>query len=176
MNNQKDLQILKTNLKPSFWRNLRTILRQNKKQVLLQFLFGRGYSYQPSSYYLEDQIQTLQNQVDSLQQEISELKHNQTLQIKKVLSEPLERSQAAKIDQQDDSILSTSPGSGKPNIGSSLQENDNKINLQVQEPRDEISKSLSEASKIDFKPLSDSQQGIYPQTKINPLMSQILSL
>ena len=42
MDNRKDLKILTTNLKPSFWRNLRRILRQNKKQVLLQFLFGRA--------------------------------------------------------------------------------------------------------------------------------------
>jgi len=72
-------QILKTNLKPSFWRNLKSILRQNKKAVLLQFLFGRGYSYPPSSSYLEDQIQTLKNQVDSLQQKIIQLEHNQNI-------------------------------------------------------------------------------------------------
>ena len=76
MNNGKDLQNLTTNLKPSFWRNLRTILRQNKKAVLLQFLFGRGYTNQDSSYHLEDQIQTLKNQVDSLQQKIIELENN----------------------------------------------------------------------------------------------------
>lgn len=38
--NGKDYEILKTNLEPSFWRKLKTILRQNKKIVLLQFLFG----------------------------------------------------------------------------------------------------------------------------------------
>ena len=139
-------QILKTNLKPSFWRNLKSILRQNKKTVLLQFLFGRGYSYPPSSSHLEDQIQTLKNQIDSLQEKIIQLEqqserseHNQTLIIKKALSELLERSQAAKIGEQDDSTL-------KPNIGSYFQENDNKINLQAQEPRNEISKTVSEAS------------------------------
>jgi hypothetical protein len=39
MDNGKDLEILTTNLKPSFWRKLKTILRQNKKEVLLRFLF-----------------------------------------------------------------------------------------------------------------------------------------
>ena len=126
MNNQKDLQILKTNLKPSFWRNIRTILRQNKKQVLLQFLFGRGYSYQDPIPHLEDQIQTLQNQVNSLQQKIIQLEQNQTLNFKKALSELLKRSEAAKIDQQYNSNL-------KPNMGSSLQENDTKIHSNLQQ-------------------------------------------
>ena len=39
MENGEEYQILKTNLQPSFWRKLKTILRQNKKIVLLQFLF-----------------------------------------------------------------------------------------------------------------------------------------
>ena len=73
-------QILKTNLKPSFWRNLKTILRQNKKIVLLQFLFGTEYSYPPSGSYLEDQIQTLKSQVNSLQQRIIQLENNQNNQ------------------------------------------------------------------------------------------------
>ena len=153
MNNQKDLQILKTNLKPSFWRNIRTILRQNKKQVLLQFLFGRGYSYQDPIPHLEDQIQTLQNQVNSLQQKIIQLEQNQTLNFKKALSELLKRSEAAKIDQQYNSNL-------KPNMGSSLQENDTKIhsNLQqVQEPSYQISKSLSEDKISPLETLSESQ-------------------
>ena len=147
-------QILKTNLKPSFWRNLKSILRQNKKIVLLQFLFGRRYSYPPSSSHLEDQIQTLKNQVDSLQQKIIELEENQKLNFKKALSDLLKRSQASKIDQQDDSAL-------KPNIGSYLQENDNKFSQQgerseqqVQEP----SKSLSEDKIRPVTPLSNSQQ------------------
>jgi len=31
LENGKDYEILKTNLQPSFWRKLKTILRQNKK-------------------------------------------------------------------------------------------------------------------------------------------------
>lgn len=112
MNNEKDLQIFKTNLKPSFWRNLRTILRQNKKEVLLRFLFGKGYSFEASNSHLEDQIQTLKSQVDSLHQKIIQLEQeaiasvkrseqNQPLQIKKALSDLLERSQAVKIGEQE---------------------------------------------------------------------------
>ena len=76
--NENDFEILSTNLQPSFWRKLRKIIRQNKKTVLLQFLFrsdsGRGYSYQGSSPPLEE----LQNQVNSLQERIVELE-NQNL-------------------------------------------------------------------------------------------------
>ena len=146
MNNEKDLQILKTNLKPSFWRNLRTILRQNKKIVLLQFLFGRGYTYQDSSSHLEDQIQTLKNQVNSLQQKIIELEQNQTLNFKKALSELLKRSEAAKIDQQDNTNL-------KSEHSANLLENENEVNLEVQEP----SKTVSEAKIKRVTPLSNNQ-------------------
>ena len=99
---------------------------------------------------LKDQIQTLKSQVDSLQQKIIQLENNQPLQIKKALSELLKRSQAAKTDQQGDSNL-------KPNMVSYLQENDNKINLQVQKPRDEISKSFSEGKISPVKSLSNTQ-------------------
>jgi TolA-binding protein len=47
----------------------------------------------------DDRIQNLQNQINSLQQKIIELEHNQTLTIKKSLSELLKPSQASKIDQ-----------------------------------------------------------------------------
>jgi len=46
-------------------------------------------------------LEELQNQVDSLEQKIFQLENNQPLQIKKALSELLERSQAFKIDQQE---------------------------------------------------------------------------
>jgi hypothetical protein len=75
----KIFEILKTNLKLSFWRNLKSILRQNKKSVLIEFLFGTPTSLE--STYLdsnptsditkvlevcEAKIQQLQNQVNSL--------------------------------------------------------------------------------------------------------------
>jgi acetoin utilization deacetylase AcuC-like enzyme len=102
MDNGK-VQILKTNLQPSFWRKLRKILKQNKKEVLLQFLFGTGYSSQPSSSYLEDQIQTLQNQVNSLQQKVIQLeaKLMRVEQNSKYpLSEPSQPLESSKTTQQ----------------------------------------------------------------------------
>ena len=102
MKNGKDFEILRTNLQVSFWRKLKTILRQNKKEVLLQFLFGRVYSDQGSTPHSDiiEMIQNLQTQVNSLQQKIIELEQNQTLNLKKALSEFLKPSQASKIDQQ----------------------------------------------------------------------------
>jgi len=77
--NGKDLQILRTNLKPSFWRTLKTILRQNKKIVLLQFLFGSQSSdtditdIRTEFQSLKETIESLQNQVNSLQDRIHDL-------------------------------------------------------------------------------------------------------
>ena len=53
------------------------------------------------------------------------------------------------------------PSNLKPNMGSYLQENDTKINSnlhQSEESRQQISKSFSEASKIDFNTSSNAQQ------------------
>ena len=132
LENGQDYQILKTNLQPSFWRKLKTILRQNKKIVLLQFLFGKdednklvNQGWNPA---FDDRIQNLQNQINSLQQKIIELEQNQTLNFKKALNELLKRSQASKIDQQYNYTL-------KPNMGSSLQKNDTKINPNLPETK-----------------------------------------
>jgi hypothetical protein len=80
LENGQDYQILKTNLQPSFWRKLKTILRQNKKIVLLQFLFGKdednklvNQGWNPA---FDDRIQNLQNQINSLQQKIIQLESN----------------------------------------------------------------------------------------------------
>ena len=40
METGKDYEILSTNLQPFFWRKVKTIIRQNKKGALLEFLFG----------------------------------------------------------------------------------------------------------------------------------------
>jgi hypothetical protein len=69
MKNEKDLQILKTNLKSSFWRTLKSILRQNKKSVLIQFLFGTT----ETKLDIEEKIQILETQVNSLQQKLINL-------------------------------------------------------------------------------------------------------
>ena len=72
--NGKDYEILPTNLKRSFWRKLKTILRQNKKIVLLQFLFGS----QSSDTHITDitkEIQSLKETIQSLHNQVNSLHH-----------------------------------------------------------------------------------------------------
>ena len=71
MEKEEDYEILKTNLQPFFWRKVKNIIRQNKKDALLEFLFGKdednkllGEGSNPQG---EEMRKTLQNQVDSLQ-------------------------------------------------------------------------------------------------------------
>jgi hypothetical protein len=75
MENGKDLEILTTNLQPSFWRKLKTILRQNKKIVLLEFLFGSQDSIAApeTQNHWNEKFETLQNQANFLQQKIIDL-------------------------------------------------------------------------------------------------------
>ena len=77
MDDGKDLQILRTNLQPSFWRKLRKILRQNKKVVLLEFLFGsHGSTSQIHlTKKLEEKIQIFENQIASLQEKVIHLEN-----------------------------------------------------------------------------------------------------
>ena len=120
MEAKKDLEILTTNLKASFWRKLKTILRQNKKEVLLRFLFG---SQQQSD--LEETIQNLQDQVNSLQNRIIELE-NQTNNLKYALRDQNKAPDTMKSIQQGDYTLDLkkSPYS----LG-----NDGKVNHEVRE-------------------------------------------
>ena len=103
--NPTNYEILTTNLQPSFWRKLKSILRQNKKIVLLQFLFGKDEDNrllgEDSNPQGEEMIKTLQNQVDSLQQRVIHLE-NQTNDLKNTLSVTLEALDATKIIQQGD--------------------------------------------------------------------------
>ena len=105
METGKDYEILNTNLQPFFWRKVQTIIRQNKKGALLEFLFGYDIGREqankstsegssPTLQEMEDQIQNLQSQVDSLQQKKIQLEQDQTLEVKKALSES-ERSEQA---------------------------------------------------------------------------------
>jgi hypothetical protein len=82
MENGKTFEILTTNLKPSFWRNLKTILRQNKKGALQEFLFGAPDSVVPTlpSKDFEATIENLQNQVNSLQDRIRDLETKRTFE------------------------------------------------------------------------------------------------
>ena len=82
--NGKDLEILRTNLQSSFWRKLKRILRQNKKAVLLEFLFGsqdEKLDSTPQTHLtkeLEEKIQIFENQIASLQERVIHLE-NQNL-------------------------------------------------------------------------------------------------
>jgi hypothetical protein len=40
MNTGQPVEVLTTNLQPFFWRKVETIIRQNKKGALIEFLFG----------------------------------------------------------------------------------------------------------------------------------------
>ena len=170
--NGKDYEILETNLQPFFWdlrethvfqdfvRTVKNIIRQNKKAALQEFLFGSQATEIQND--LKDKIESLENQVNSLQQKVIQLEAK-LMTVKQnskyALSELLKRSKAAQIGEQDNATL-------KPNISSYLQENDTKIHLNLQkelslteqQAEETKSKSLSDASKSDFKVLSDSQQ------------------
>ncbi len=162
MENGEEYEILNTNLQPFFWRKVQNIIRQNKKGVLLEFLFGyteaSNSTYRSSSPGLDAKIQTLQNQVDSLQQKIIQLE-SKLENPKYALSDSSQPLESSKTIQQDDSNL-------KSNIDSSLQENDPKrssaVLSEIRNPayhtKDIQSKSLSDDSKIDFKDSKPSQQ------------------
>ena len=165
METAKDYQILDTNLKPSFWRKLKTILKKKKKVVLLEFLFGttnlKGHgsidlqiSLSPKFKALEGIIQNLQNQLNSLQQKVIQLEKNQTLKIKKSLSELLNRSQATKIDQQGD-YSSLTPQNAN------LLPNDSEVRNPTYQPKGMESKSVSEASKMPSNESFQSQPEVF---------------
>jgi hypothetical protein len=85
---------------------------------------------------------------------IIQLEQNQALQIKKALSELLKCSQASKIDQQADYTFKSEDSPQSAN----LLENESEVNLEVQEPMDEILKTVSEDKIRPVTPLSHSQQ------------------
>lgn len=77
---KEDSQILETNLKPSFWRNLKNILRQNKKSLLIKFLFST--SELKVSNHSENQIENIKNfesTIKSLQDQIHSLQERVTI-------------------------------------------------------------------------------------------------
>jgi hypothetical protein len=74
---QKDYEILRTNLQPFFWKNVKNIIRQNKKGALHEFLFASPTdtksAYESSNPNLEDKIAALESQVNLLQDRVSHL-------------------------------------------------------------------------------------------------------
>ena len=119
-------------------------IRQNKKAALQEFLFGSTYGRGEVSPILDTssspRVKILEDQIDSLQQKIIQLEQNQTLQIKKALSELLKPSQAFKIDQQGDSTLKSNKGVYSLEIHPNLTEARAVSQQQDEQP---ISKSLS---------------------------------
>lgn len=93
--NATNYGILITNFQLSFWRKLKTILQQNEKAVLLEFLFGKAKLNQDQILglipHLQDQMKALNNQVDSLHQKIIELENHQRLTIKSAIRHLLKR-------------------------------------------------------------------------------------
>ena len=152
MDDGKDLQILKTNLQPSFWRKLRKILRQNKKVALLEFLFETT----ETKLDIEEKIQILETQVSLLQQKLMNLEvklENPEYALSGTLQTPDDR----KIIQQ----VETLEGKKAPY----LPENDPKRSAVLSEIRDSTSggkdiesKTVSEEKITPVKPFSGSQQ------------------
>jgi hypothetical protein len=173
MGKGEDYEILNTNLQPFFWRKVKNIIRQNKKDALLQFLFGKvnssGYSHSyqgssPTLQEMEDKITNLQSQVNSLQDRIIQLEQNQGLNLKHPPRGTLQLPDATKSIQQDDYTLSlpeTSTGSGKTNMGEDLTkngtQNDEIIYSAIKETDKRDSKIISEDSRIPLKTLSETQ-------------------
>ena len=153
MEKGEDYEILKTNLQPFFWRKVKNIIRQNKKGVLLKFLFGKDEDNkllgEGSNPQREEMIKTLQNQMNSLQQRVIHLE-NQTNDLKNTLSVTLEALDATKIIQQGDYT-------SKSEKDAYSGENDSKARKKIIQSEQQPN-TLSEASKMPLKPLSKNQQ------------------
>ena len=150
MDNGK-VEFLKTNLQPFFWRKVRKILKQNKKEVLLQFLFG-SQIFQINQSDLKDKIQSLESQLSSLQQKVLNLEAKLMRfeqNSKYPLSEPSRPRESSKTSQQGDSTL-------KSEKAPYLTENGSEVRDSTSRGKDMESKSFSDASKIDFNTLSNS--------------------
>ena len=113
MGKAEDYEILDTNLQSFFWRKVKNIIRQNKKNALLEFLFGKEQESKSvnkgSSSVLqdmEDKIQNIQSQVDSLQLETKlRFEENSKIDFK-----------TSSNTQQDDSISNQNEAQNKTNF------------------------------------------------------------
>lgn len=164
MDNGK-VQILKTNLQPSFWRKLRKILKQNKKEVLLQFLFGSQDSIaEPETQnHVNEKIEALQNQVNSLQDRIRDLETTRD-NSKYALSRTRMYEKTPFTSQQGNATLEVKKGPY-------LTENESEVRDSTSRGKDTESKSFSEAPRSHFQEVSSI---IYPQIKRKIKIAQIL--
>lgn len=69
----KDVEILKTNLQPFFWRKVKNILRQKKKPALIKFLFGFKNDLIGSATDLEKELESLKGKIEKLQERVNNL-------------------------------------------------------------------------------------------------------
>ena len=150
----ENYEIIKTNLQPFFWRKVKTIIRQNQKGALLEFLFGKAELNQDQILglipHLQDQMKALNNQVDSLQQKIIQLEsklENPKYALRGTLHAPDDR----KTIQQGHYTLE---GKKAPY----LTENDSEIRDSTSRVKDIESKTVSEEKITPVKPFSGSQQ------------------
>nr|WPV76506.1 hypothetical protein [Naviculales sp.] len=169
MENGENYEILQTNLQPFFWKKVKNIIRQNKKAALQEFLFGKDAVNKDQTLgsnlafqQMEKKIQNLQSQLQSLQQKIMQLEHNKNILRKTNLNVFSEAPKSPKIDSL---TLEQGYSTLKRKKAPYLPENDPKRSAPLSEVRNTTyqrkgmeSKSLSDAPKIDFKPLSSSQQ------------------
>ena len=130
MENGKDVEVLNTNLKSSFWRTLKTILRQNKKTVLIKFLFPTSNLEVLNNP--EDQIKniknfksllkSLQDQIHSLQERVTHLENQIIIKEKDtgVLSDAskVDDKMPSKVEQGDPSFKQYSDASDLSNTSS----------------------------------------------------------
>ena len=154
MKTGKEYEILSTNLQPFFWKKVHNIIRQNKKSALQEFLFGKDQDNKsinqdpnPRIKILEDQIQSLQNQINFLQDRICDLETNSKYALKGTLDE----SDEIKTIQQGNSTLEVKKGPYLP-------ENDSEVRNPTYQRKVMEPKSVSYAPKIDFQPLSKSEE------------------
>lgn len=92
---EKLITAIKTNFQPLFWRRVKNVIKQNKKNSLVEFLFGFSNSINvssdPESRQLGKKIQKIQSKISLLQQKqieiLSKCEEEQVEILSKVISE-----------------------------------------------------------------------------------------
>jgi hypothetical protein len=72
---ENSIKILQTNFRPRFWSTLKDVLKQNKKNCLLEFLFqpSKAVNLSSEQKQLEKQIETMEEQMLSLKEKVKRL-------------------------------------------------------------------------------------------------------
>jgi hypothetical protein len=74
IDDESDILVLNTNLRPLFWVRIKNVLKQNKKNFLIKFLF-EGDNLENSDLK-SIEIINLQNQINELKDQIKELQNS----------------------------------------------------------------------------------------------------